>query len=62
MKQVSREVESAIQTRPDDEKENKQQQLTHRRSPFKSGKLFVMEIRLDPLRSRINSAVRMKRF
>ena len=32
----------------DDEKENKQQQLIHRRSPLKLGKLFVMEMSRDP--------------
>jgi hypothetical protein len=62
MKQVSRDTESAIQASPDDEKQKKQQQLTHRRSPFNLGKLFVMEISRNPLRSRINSPAKKKRL
>jgi hypothetical protein len=52
----------AIEAGPDDEKENKQQRLTHRRSLSKLGKSFVMEMSFDPLCPPINFSAKMKLF
>jgi hypothetical protein len=53
LKRVFGEAESAMERGMDGEKENKQHQLTHTRSLSKLEKLFVMELSLDQLRSRI---------